>query len=178
MQTPYCVVDAATLVEHIHEFKKWVYNGHIRLVVPSSSMCLSFPHNASRIFNPLQASERVEQLFQKSIEPKQKPQESTRPKSSGKTVRREHPSFDINARLTKAFLAWLERDKESWDPELPCAVEFQQSGEVYSPWKLAEERGDKREESPENGPATFAQAVAKSNLAKQMKENGEVVKGL
>ena len=129
------------------------------------------------ISNRLQALERVEQLYQKSIAQKPKSQEPTRPKSSGKTVRKEYPNFDINARLAKAFLAWLQRDKDSWDPELRFAVEFQQAGEVYTPWKLAEERGEQRDASPEKGPTTFAQAVAKSNLAKQISETGDAIKG-
>ena len=176
METPYCVIDASTLVENIHEIKKWVYNGQIRLVVPLSGMystslpslpCLTVP----------KASERVEQLYQKSIEQKAKPQEPARPKSSGKTARKEHPTFDINPRLTKAFLAWLQRDKENWDPEIPFVVEFQQANEVYTPWKLAEEQGEKRDGSPDKGPTTFAQAVAKANLATQAQGSGEAIRG-
>ncbi len=124
-----------------------------------------------------QALERVEQLYQKSIEQKPKAQEPARPKSSGKTARKEHPTFDINPRLTKAFLAWLQREKDYWDPELPCAVEFQKANEVYTPWKLAEEQEDKRDGSPEKGPTTFAEAVAKSNLAKQVSRSNEVAQG-
>lgn len=32
-----CVIDATTLVEHIHEIKSWIYNGQLRLVVPLNS---------------------------------------------------------------------------------------------------------------------------------------------
>ena len=177
METPYCVIDAITLVDHIHEIKKWVYNGQIRLVVPLSSM-FSTSSSSLRTTHCSKASERIEQLCQRSIEQKPKPQEPARPKSSGKTARKEHPPFDINPRLTKAFLAWLQRDKqENWDPEIPFAVEFQQANEVYTPWKLAEEQGGKRDGSPDKGPTTFAQAVAKANLARQVQGNGEATKG-
>lgn len=37
MDAPICVTDAVTLADHIHKIKAWVYNGHLRLVLPSSS---------------------------------------------------------------------------------------------------------------------------------------------
>ncbi len=177
MQIPYCVIDATTLVENIHEIKKWIYNGQIRLVVPLSSEYWTRPHHRPSASDYSQALERVEQLYQKSVEPKSKAQEPARPKSSGKTARKEHPIFDINPRLTRAFLAWLQRDKDYWDPEIPLATEFQRANEVYTPWTLAEEQQEKRDESPEKGPATFAQAVAKSNLAKRAPGAVEASKG-
>ncbi len=177
MQTPYCVIDATTLIENIHEIKKWVYNSQIRLVVPLSSKYLTCPPTVFSMSDYLQASERVEHLYQKSIEQKPKPQEPARPKSSGKTTRKEHPTFDINPRLAKSFLAWLQCDDEDWDPDLTHAVEFQQANEVYTPWTLAEEHGDKRDRSPKKGPTTFAQAVAKANLVKQEPGNGDAAKG-
>lgn len=37
METPICIADAKTLVEHIHAIKSWIYNGQLRLVVPTGS---------------------------------------------------------------------------------------------------------------------------------------------
>lgn len=37
MEKTSCLIDATTLVEHIHEIKSWIYNGQLRLVVPLSS---------------------------------------------------------------------------------------------------------------------------------------------
>lgn len=37
MDTQTCVIDASTLIDHIHQIKALVYDGHIRLAVPLSS---------------------------------------------------------------------------------------------------------------------------------------------
>ena len=37
METAICVIDAKTLVDHIQDVKRWIYNGQLRLVVPLSS---------------------------------------------------------------------------------------------------------------------------------------------
>ena len=177
MQTPYCVIDATTLVENVHEIKKWIYNGQVRIIVPWSSMYSVYLCVVFSTSNCVQALERVEQLYQKTIEQKPKPQEPARPRSSGKTARKEHPTYDINPRLARAFLARLQHGKDHGDLELPFHVEFQQANEVYTPWTLAEAQGEKRDGSPEKGPTTFAQAVAKSNLVTQIPGTGETVKG-
>lgn len=37
MDTQTCVIDASTLIDHIHQIKALVYDGHIHLAVPISS---------------------------------------------------------------------------------------------------------------------------------------------
>ena len=36
-EIPTCVIDAITLIDHIHQIKTFVYDGYIRLAVPMSS---------------------------------------------------------------------------------------------------------------------------------------------
>lgn len=157
METPICVLDAKTFVDHIQVLKHWIYSGQIRLVVPSCTI------------------DQVEQLYQKSVEPKPTTQEAPRSRSSGKPLRKEYPAFDINPRVAREFIGRLrnrkEQDGESeqrvfiQEKENHEAVRFQEPNEQYTPWKDL----DVEEEKPEvvEGPPTsWAEALRrKQNLA-------------
>lgn len=108
--------------------------------------------------NRQQAIERIEILYQKSTDKKPKPQEPLRPKSSGKFARKEYPTFDINPRIAKEFLARLQSENIGFD------VEFQEKAHLYTPWVGIEEQEAKRPEPTEDRPTTFAQALAKMNV--------------
>lgn len=133
------------------------------------------------------AREEVSRLHEKSIEQKQTAQEQSRPKSSGKTARKEQPAFDINPKIANEYLARIEAGKEGKAvikerplyvaEESQDAVLFQNPSEVYTPWKdvpLVEEK----KELPEDRPATWADAARKkSNLPNGASGNPSNPKG-
>ncbi|KAI4159692.1 MAG: hypothetical protein LQ342_006385 [Letrouitia transgressa] len=147
MDTLICVIDAATLVDHIHDIKSWTYEGRIRLVVPLSAVVT------------------VDQLFQKSKEPQPKREEPKRPKSGGRPVRKEYPTFDINPEVVKEFLGRVRAGEKNDAVDFQYTVDIQKETEQYSPWKYLEAE----EEVNMNGgkrPTSFAQALQKQSLEK------------
>ncbi|KAL2038286.1 hypothetical protein N7G274_008935 [Stereocaulon virgatum] len=169
MAIPICVVDANTLVDYIQDVKRWIYNGQLRLVVPSSTL------------------ENVEQIYQKSVEIKSTPKEPPRPRSSGKLAKKEFPAFDINPRLARTFLTrlktWKEEDEASeqrlflQEKENHEAVEFQQQTEQYAPWKDLEVEEEKSVPILDR-PATWAEALRrKQALANGTPEDVQSSKG-
>ncbi|CAD6585991.1 MAG: hypothetical protein ASARMPRED_002368 [Alectoria sarmentosa] len=162
METPICVIDAKTFVDHIQIIKHWIYSGHLRLFVPSCTI------------------EEVEQLYQKSIEQKPTTQEAPRPKSLGKPARKEYPAFDINPRVAREYLARLknrkaqESDSEQrvffQEKENHEAVYFQKSNEQYTQWKDLDVE-EERPEFTEGPPTSWAEALRrKQNLANGVSE--------
>lgn len=122
----------------------------------------------------LKAVSTVEKLFQKSKEPQPKREEPKRPKSGGRPVRKEYPTFDINPEVTREFLSRVRAGEKNDAVDFQYTVEIQKETEQYSPWKYleAEEEininGDKR-------PTSFAQALQKQSLEKVI--NGTPGKG-
>lgn len=162
METPICVLDAKTLVDHIQDLKKWIYDGRLRLVVPSCTI------------------EQVEQLYQKSVEPKPTTQEAPRPRTLGKPPKKEHPAFDINPRVAREYLGRLKHRKDQdagseqrlffQETENHEAVCFQQPNEHYTPWKDLDVEEDKPE-AIEGPPTSWAEALRrKQNLANGVSE--------
>lgn len=121
------------------------------------------------------AFEHVEQLHQKSKEIKPTPKDASRPKSSGKPAKKEHPAFDLNPLIAQNFLARLKCLKEE-DPtserriffqetENSESLTFQQPNEQYTPWKDLEIEEEKPQVAEER-PSTWAEALRrKQNLA-------------
>ncbi len=186
METPICVADARTLVENIHDIKRWIYNGQLRLVVPSCSRC----NHLRRDVGPTEkypVAEQVEQIYQKSKETKSVSKDTTRPKAFGKPAKIEYPPFDINPLLAKNFLArlktWKEEDAASeqriffQEKENHGAVSLQQTSEQYTPWKDLEIEEEKPQ-VVEVRPTTWAEALRrKQNLANGIGENPRAPKG-
>ena len=186
METPICVADAKTIIDHIHDIRRWIYAGQLRLVVPSSSRSYRTLF-APSLLKSFVAYEHVEQLYQKSTEQKPTTKGNSRPRSLGKPVKKEYPTFDINPRVTKDFLsrlkAWKDEDPTSearqffHEKENHDAVSFQQPNEQYTPWKDLEVEEEKPE-IPEDRPATWADALRrKQNLANGTSGNSDVSKG-
>ena len=166
METTTCVIDANTLIDHIHEVKALVYDGHIQLCVPlssTSSCAMKRPH--AYVFL---AIDRVDDSWKKSIEPKPEPEKAPRPKSGGKPAR-VYPTFDISPRIAKEF---LERSKQDGRKS---AVEFQKEEEQYTVWKNLEIREEQeRQKNADGKPATFAAALlAKLNIAEVPAESSK-----
>lgn len=185
MDTPICVFDAQTFVDHIHEIKAWFYGGHLRLVVPISSMPFS-QSTTEPYLTDLTASENVEQLYKKSVELKSATQEAARPKSAGKQAKKVHPAFDVNPTIAREFLARLQKGKdgEQYVKERPLyqedekwdAVQFQTSKEEYTPWKgvLVEEE---EVEVPDDRPLSWAELAKKKLYANGNAEKSQPSKG-
>ena len=105
---------------------------------------------------------QVEQLYQKSVEPKPTTQEVPRNRSSGKPPKKEYPAFDINPCVAWEYLRRLKSRKEQdadseqraffQKKENHDAIHFQQQSEQYTPWKDL----DPEEEKPKviEGPPT------------------------
>lgn len=150
METTTCVIDANTLIDHIHEVKALVYDGHIQLCVPLSTI------------------DYVDEIWKKSLEPKPEPEKAARPKSGGKPAR-VFPTFDISPRIAKEF---LERSKQDGKK---LAVEFQKEEEQFTVWKNLEIREEQeRQKNADGKPATFAAALlAKLNTAEAPAESSK-----
>ena len=95
----------------------------------------------------------MDKIYQKSIEPKPEPKESTRAKTSSRPAK-VHPAFDINPRVVREF---LERSRIE-DSKL--GVEFQQETEQYTPWKNLVEQ-EEEQKAPDAKPAGYAAALLK-----------------
>ncbi|KAL8794344.1 MAG: hypothetical protein Q9195_003041 [Heterodermia aff. obscurata] len=130
-----CVVDATTLIDHIHGIKKLIHDGQLRVTVPLSTV------------------ESVEKIYQKSIEPKPEPKEPARPKASGRPAK-VHPAFDINPRVVREFLDRCRVEENK------LGVEFQQETEQYTPWKNLQEQ-EEEQKAPDAKPAGYAAALLK-----------------
>ncbi|KAL8757657.1 MAG: hypothetical protein Q9184_004153 [Pyrenodesmia sp. 2 TL-2023] len=147
---PICVVDATTLVEHIHEIKSFVYQGRICLVVPQ------------RISTPLE--QKFASLSEEATK-KQKPSkpDPQRPRSSGrlakveKSSKAEPSAVDINPLVAGEFLSRFRSD------ETQKQVEFQSESEQYSQWRLLELEEESKKAN-ENKPTSFAQAARKASM--------------
>ena len=125
------------------------------------------------------------------MEVKQTPQEQSRPKSSGKANRREYPAFDISPTVAFEYLRRIQKGTEGIpvskdrpfyvDEESHLAVQFQKPLEVYTPWKdlpFVEEK-QKKKESAENHPATWADlAKKKLDILGEAKGNVSEPKGV
>lgn len=159
MEIPTCVIDANTLIDHIHQIKALVYNGHIHLAVPLSSKS-SVALLARSITEIDIAVDRVDQQYRKSIEPKPEPEKATRPKSGGKPAK-VYPAFDISPRVAKEF---LERSSQE---AIKILVDFQKDEEQYTTWKNLEiQEEQEKQKNAEGKPATFAAALlAKLNIS-------------
>lgn len=185
MATPICVFDAQTFVDHIHQIKAWLYGGHLRLVVPISSKT-SLPSQAQIFLTGATASENVEQLYKKSVEPKSTAQETPRPKLAGKPAKKVHPAFDINPTVAREFLIRVQNGKageqyvkerppyeedEKWD-----AVHFQTSEEEYTPWKTS--LGEELDvEAPDDRPLSWAELAKKKSQANGSADTSQLPKG-
>ncbi|KAL8773690.1 MAG: hypothetical protein Q9209_001456 [Squamulea sp. 1 TL-2023] len=146
-----CVVDAATLVENIHQIKNFIQQGQIRLVVPQYTSAILEQKYAN-------LKEEVSKKPLRQVEPQ-------RPRSGGKPARIEHPAFDINPLVAGEFLARLRSDDGQ------TILEFQKDSEQYSPWKIMEQEEESKS-AVENRPTTFAQAVQKQNIERLLDSTG------
>ncbi|KAL9102510.1 MAG: hypothetical protein Q9163_002345 [Psora crenata] len=170
METPICITDAATLVDRIHQIKSWIYNGQLRLIVPSSSMPARQSLPIASILMWMAAVQNVDQIYQKSIEPKPLVKEITKPKISRKPTKKEYPAFDMNPRIAKAFLERVRAGKDYEtghlgrpiyeDEEKHDAVHFPPANEQYTPWKHIEEY-EETIESPIDGQRSWADKLRK-----------------
>ncbi|MCJ1400515.1 hypothetical protein MMC11_003721 [Xylographa trunciseda] len=142
-----CVVDATTLVDRIHEIKQWVYNDAIRIHIPLSTF------------------EKVEQLYQASLAPKEPQKESAPKKTSSKATRKETPLFDINPRTAKEFLLRAQGANIN-------NVSFQLPHEQFTQWKEEEQQATKVEQPPEGPPTSFAEALRRKKFNDELESNG------
>ncbi|MCJ1306461.1 hypothetical protein MMC25_000103 [Agyrium rufum] len=138
-----CVVDAKVLVDKIQAFKDLVYAGDIRLVIP---IC---------------TSEKVEQIYQSSLQLKEAQKELPSKRSSYKALARkeQQPLFDINPRITREF---LQRAQAQTDNTVSDAVTFQLPYEQFTQWREEEEKALKAlkaRQAPEQPPSSFAEAL-------------------
>ena len=119
--------------------------------------------------------ENVDQLYQKSIEPKPILKEASKPKATWKPAKKEYPVFDTNPKIARAFLARLQAGKDYEtghlgrpiyeEEESHGAVHFSQTSEQYTPWKNVEEVEEKVE-VPEDRPESWADKLRrKQNMA-------------
>ena len=169
MENLTCIIDAKSLVDNIQEIKKWIYRGQLHLIVTTDSTSTVCYENF-QCTDAVAASEAVQKLFEKSVEPKQTAQDAARPKSSGKAAKKEYPTFDINPKVAHEYLSRIKKGKEG-EPvvkerplyvaeEVQNALEFQKPTEEYSPWKnipLEEEKP----ETPDDRPVSWADAARK-----------------
>ncbi len=131
------------------------------------------------------ASETVEQLYKKSIEPKPTAQEPSRPKSASKPARKVNPTFDINPAVAKEFLARLRKGKEEeqddkekslcYEDERWADIQFQSSKEEYSPWKDVPVEEPKID-MPDDRPLSWAELARKKLQANGGMEKGQGLK--
>ncbi|KAL8905251.1 MAG: hypothetical protein Q9207_002760 [Kuettlingeria erythrocarpa] len=157
---PICVVDATTLVDHIHEIKSFVYQRRVCLVVPQ------------HVSTPLE--QKFASLSDEATK-KQKPSkpEPQRPRSSGrltkgeKSSKAEHPAMDINPLVAGEFLSRFSSD------ETQRHVEFQKESEQYSQWRLLELEEESKK-AHENKPTSFAQAARKASMERFSNSTGAV----
>ncbi|KAI4289256.1 MAG: hypothetical protein L6R35_001476 [Caloplaca aegaea] len=176
--SPICVVDATTLVDHIQDIKRFVYGGRMCLVVPLRSTCLFCLRSTDCTKLTLtKASTPLEQIYAKLTEeankkPSRQP-EPQRPRSSGRPAKVEkstkvgQPAVDINPLVAGEFLARLRSN------ETQKGVEFQKEGEQYSPWRLLEMEEESRNAN-EDKPTSFAQAARKASVEKFSSAAGAV----
>ena len=163
---PICVIDAATLIDHIHEIKECVYAEQIRLVVPLCSKSILPRHCLASVAKPYIASERVEKALQKVVEQQTEQRPTSQPKQSSRSARKEYPAFDINPQVTKEFLN---------RPEAQSFLTIQKADEEYAPWQEEETLA----KSNDGGPSTFAQALlAKVNMPRGLAEMEADSKGM
>ena len=82
-------------------------SSYLQAVCPAKQPCLE-----QRLIDST-ASENVEQLYKKSVEPKPIAQESSRSKPAAKPPRKVYPTFDINATIAREFLARARKGKDT-----------------------------------------------------------------
>ncbi|KAG8533027.1 uncharacterized protein KY384_001810 [Bacidia gigantensis] len=179
MESPICVIDAQTFVDHIHVIKSWLYDGQLRLIVPSSRKSFATPSLSSTHLLPV--SENVDQLYQKSIEPKPTPKETPRPKAPGKPTKKEYPTFDANPKIAKAYLARIQagKDYETGDHGRPIyekeenhgSVHFVQPMEQYSPWKDVDDYEEKTDLPSDRAESWAEKLRRKQNVVNGNAEN-------
>ncbi|KAI4170198.1 MAG: hypothetical protein LQ348_007149 [Seirophora lacunosa] len=167
--SPVCVVDATTLVEHIQVIKKYVYQGRMCLVVPQRSMSFCLRSTDAIGLTQITASTPLEFRYEKFAEDaKKKPSrqpEPQRPRSRGrpakveKSTKAEQPAVDNNPLVAGEFLARLRSDENQ------KGVEFQKDSEQYSPWRLLEIEEESRNANDDK-PTSFAQAARKASMEK------------
>ena len=165
-----CVVDALTLIDHIHLIKSWVYAHDIRLLVPTIGKSRALLYTILSRSEREAVPEQVEQLYQKALEAKSKPEEAGRSKPPPKTSKKDFPTFDVNPSVTREFLA---RARESQD-NLP--VEFQHENEQFSQWRSKEIMAEKQKFNERN-PASYAQTLLMKLNFSEGSENG-ISKGM
>lgn len=132
------------------------------------------------------ASENVEQLYKKSIEPKPTAQEPPRPKSASKSARKVNPAFDINPAVVREFLTRLRKGKEEeqddeekslcYEDERWAAIQFQTPKEEYTPWKDVPVE-EPMEETPDDRPLSWAELAKKKLQANGGVDKGQGLKG-
>ncbi|KAI4146263.1 MAG: hypothetical protein L6R39_003518 [Caloplaca ligustica] len=154
---PICVVDATTLVEHIHEIKRYVYQGRVCLLVPQRTSTT--------------LEQKYAKLTEEANKKPAKQTESQRPRSIGKPGRfekpakTEPPAMDINPLVAGEFLSRCRCDEGG------KGVEFQKDSEQYSPWRLLELEEESKNTN-ENKPTSFAQAARKASMEKFATNSG------
>ena len=111
------------------------------------------------------AFDRVEELYQASLVPKEIAPPPKR--SSYKAARKEQPLFDINPRVAREFLLRAQSGKDD------SKVTFQLPEEHFTQWKHEEEQALKVEQTPEERPTSFAQALLrKLNISEDNDASG------
>ena len=122
----------------------------------------------------------MDQLYQKSIEPKPTPKDALKPKAPTKATKKEHPAFNINPKIAKGFLERLQAGKDFEtghlgrpiyeEEEKHAAVHFAPAQEQYSQWKDIEEYEEKVEVPSDRAESWADKLRRKQNIANGLVE--------
>lgn len=121
----------------------------------STSLCVVGPPLSSVLRTVLIvtiAFEKVEQIYQASLVPKEIQIEPTTKKLSSKINRKEISLFDINPLSAREFLLRAQAEDIK-------SVSFQLPQEQFTQWKEEQKQAIKAEQAPEGPPTSFAQAL-------------------
>ena len=119
------------------------------------------------------ASEKVEQLYQAGLKAQEALKDPQQKRSSYKTAaRKDHPLFDLNPQIAREFLLRSQSETNN------SSVSFQQPQEQFTQWKEEEEQALKVEQTPEERPTSFAQALLRKLNITEEGEGSNGPKGL
>ena len=147
---------------------------------------MPFCYVAIHLPTPGQVPEQVDQSYQKSIEPKATAKEAPKSKVLGKPTKKEHPTFDANPKIAKAYLARIQAGKDYEtgifgrpiyeEEENHGAVHYAQKNEQYGPWKDVDEYEEKKE-VPTNRADSWAEKLRRKQNVNNENANNNNAKG-
>ena len=142
-------------------------------------------HSRILDLSPHAVRESVEQLCQKTQEPKAAPKES-KPKALGKPAKKETPTFDANPKIARAYLARLEAGKDFEtgsfgrpiyeEEENHAGVDFASDKERYSAWKDVDDH-DEPVEPPTDRAESWAEKLRRKQNATNGNSDAKIAKG-